>query len=159
MLNAPAVTESVQTSSAADEIEWAQLELASEFGKHDGLWIWERWDSRSADRAPKFTDAPHPLSYGAKLPMRTVWAKGHPRIEPLTAAEKKSIAARTVGAVVEAKGVVKAASAHPDSYRPDLPLRGLKLNGGDPKHKWTLTPAEKATLAARPLRYTNLETR
>lgn len=135
-----------------DEQEWARL-ASEQPTTFEGKWV------REQDVAPKFSDRPHPRSYGADLPMRTTWQHGHPKIAPLTAAEKKAIALRAGAKPAAAKTVVRPNAPHPDSYRPDLPLRGLGLasynsSRGRATAKWTLTAEEKALLADRPLRYT-----
>lgn len=151
----------VQPSSAADEIEWCQLEASSDVARaivHDHSnqptgetrFVWRDWAREHADHSVKYSDRPHPLSYGADLPMRTTFAaNGYPKIAALTAAEKKYLNDREKAP----KTLVRASSAHPDSYRPDLPLRGMCLESRNVMPRWTLTKEEKALLADRPLRY------
>jgi hypothetical protein len=135
------ISASVQQTSAADEIEWAQLEASRPS-------FWEQCEGPKVNR-----ETPHPLSYGAKLPMRGLGLgeskPTHKRT--LTAAEKKAVTSVTYAASAP-KPVIRASSPHPDSYRADLPLRS-ELSARKTK-KWTLTAAEKTSLATRPLRYT-----
>lgn len=153
-IQAPAM----QTASAADEIEWLQLEATSdavrapvvEDGQETGAvaYVWRDWTRYATDCAPKYPDRPHPHSYGASLPMRaSLDASGRPRIQPLTPAERRHLASR------EAKPVIRANAPHTASECAHLPLTGLRLVGGDPIRKWSLTVAEKHALAARPLRF------
>jgi hypothetical protein len=138
-------------ATAADAIEWTQLEAAraAEWSSLDADGRLAPW--HAIESAVKYSDRPHPDSYGASLPMRTSYgANGYPRIPALTAAEKRSIAERA-GAAPASRALVRASSPHADGYRPDLPLRS-ELGGRNTK-RWTLSAAEKATLAGRPIRY------
>jgi hypothetical protein len=136
-------------STVAEELAWSALE--AEFAE-----TW-RWVSRPVPVAPKFSNRPHPRSYGAALPMRTVFASnGYPRIEPLTPAEKRYLAARE--AKPAGPTLVRANAPHPLSECAHLPmrssLRGHYITATLPPSAFKLTPAEAALVEARPLRYT-----
>jgi hypothetical protein len=139
------------------EAEWKAAEEASLVVEKLGSPAWRDYSSEFAGHQPKFTDRPHPDSYGAKLPMRGLGLGDSKRTHKwsLTVAEKKHVAARTAAPIVGKAGTVRKDAPHPDSYGAELPLRGggCRHPGGQ-KYKWALTAAEKAALAGRPLRYT-----
>ena len=96
---------------------------------------------------------PHPQSYRPDLPLRGIGlGESKPTCKwPLTAAEKRQ------GIPKPTRGKPAAISPnkpHPDSYRPDMPLRSsLRCHGERTSYAWSLTAAERKQLAARPLTY------
>lgn len=80
----------------------------------------------------KFANVPHPLSYGADLPMR---GKTH--------AQHTKAPSKTVGLP---RQLIRVNSPHPGSYRPDLPLGQFTI-----AQLVHATKIEKTAWAARPL--------
>lgn len=148
--------------SAPDEsAEWKALEAKRDALLNDAGEYWSAQNSGVPG-----SNAPHPASYGADLPMRGIGTLPlYPTEAQNRAFRRKAIAlwpepkrekfrSPVSGKVVkDAKVKIKKTSPHPDSAYAHLPLRGMGLDGGNPVRKWTLTADEKRTLAARPIRY------
>lgn len=139
------------------QTEWEQLEASAAEDRNlhcprdaAGREYLVPWDS-----GVKHSNAPHRRSYGASLPMRGLGLGDAKRTHKwtLTAAEKQWLAkhAADAPATTTRRAKIRPNAPHPESYRADLPIRSEL--GGRNTRKWTLTAAEKATLAGRPLRY------
>jgi hypothetical protein len=122
------------------EVEWWRVEANPETVIRNRKREWADYSGELAERRPKYSNVPHPLSAFAKLPMRAT--KALP-----SAPMPKGNAARLTGRAFAPKPVIFRTAPHALSYRPDLPL-------GHKAVSLTLTKAERATLASRPLRYT-----
>jgi hypothetical protein len=110
------------------------------------------------DCGVKHSNAPHPKSAYAHLPMRGITYGQGTFCGTTPVMKRRAIALwpelSIGGSRKETPTLVKKSSPHPDSYGTSFPLRGLGLEGENPARKWTLTASEKRELAARPLRYT-----
>lgn len=135
-----------------DDAEWAALEAAPRLRQWDRVEITPRPAGLALDR-------PHPLSYGADLPLRSELGGRKTKRWTLTAAERAHLAARGVSEsaapapAAAAPCLIRPNAPHPQSEGAHLPLRGLKFVGPRGRHEWKLTAAEKATLVGRPIRY------
>jgi hypothetical protein len=110
------------------------------------------------DCGVKHSVTPHKRSAYADLPMRGITYGQGTSCGTTPVMKRRAIALwpeLTIGGRrKETPTLVKKSSPHPDSYGTSFPLRGMGLEGENPVRKWTLTVAEKHSLAARPLHYT-----
>ena len=101
------------------------------------------------DCGVKHSIAPHKQSAYSHLPMRGICYGNASQAQ-----EKQRAIALWPELRVQRRAPIESQSKpHPDSAYARLPLRGMGFDGSTPKHKWTLTATEKRELAARPLKY------